>query len=144
MKVIGNSETGAAKANRAPLKRPRSHAERAFTLLEVMIALAIVGVALVALLSLNTRSIQVHSRLQKITQATLLAQEKMSETEVLAETKNLDFSAGNGSYAPPFNEYRWQLAFGDTPIASVKMVTVKVLWGEEEKNELVELNSFLF
>lgn len=134
MKVIGNFKA----------KGIRRTGEAAFTLLEVMIALAIVGIALVALLSLNTRSIQVHSRLQKITQATLLAQEKMSETEVLAETKSLAFSADDGVCEPPFSDYRWQLSFDDTPIASVKMVTVKVLWGEEEKNELVELSSFLF
>ena len=50
------------------------HYTKLYDLLEVMIALAIVSVALVSLLSLGNRSVAVQSRLQRLTQATLLAQ----------------------------------------------------------------------
>lgn len=115
-----------------------------FTLLEVMIALAIAGIALVTLLSLSNRSIGVNDRLQKITQATLLAQEKMSEIEAAAEGGLLQFTADEGEFEAPFQLYRWQLGFEETPLANVKMVMVRVLWGNPSKNELVELNSFVF
>ncbi|OHB28985.1 MAG: hypothetical protein A2X84_09320 [Desulfuromonadaceae bacterium GWC2_58_13] len=109
-----------------------------------MIALAIAGIALVALLSLSNRSIGVNGRLQKITQATLLAQGKMGETESAADRGTLQYENEVGEFTPPYDEFRWQISFEDTPLPSVRMVTVKVLWGDEKKNQLVELNSFLF
>lgn len=50
--------------------------DNGFTLLEVMIALAIVGIALVTLIGLETRTVQLAERQQRVTQATLLAQGK--------------------------------------------------------------------
>ena len=117
---------------------------RGFSLLETMIALAIIGIALVTLLGLGTRSINISGRLQKITQATLLAQEKMTEIELTAQAGNLDLQNQEGGFAAPFEIYRWRTDFEETPLAAVRMVTVTVLWGEEGKNELVELTSFVF
>lgn len=115
-----------------------------FSLLETMIALAIIGIALVTLLGLGNRSINISGRLQKITQATLLAQEKMTEIELRAQTGSFEPQNEEGDFAPPFEIYQWYTEFEDTPLASVRMVTVTVLWGEESKNELVELTSFVF
>lgn len=115
-----------------------------FTLLEVMIALAIISIALVSLLSLGNRSIGINGRLQKMTQATLLAQHKMTELEFSAEQGALEFQADEGAFAAPFESYRWQTTFEDTLLASVKMVTVTVFWGDEKKNEMVDISSFLF
>jgi len=122
----------------------RTNRDRGFTLLEVMIALAIAGIALITLLSLGNRSIGVNGRLQKITQATLLAQERMGETEAAADRKVLKFEDDKGTFDAPYDEFRWELSFADTPLTQVRQVTVRVLWGDEKKNELVELNSFLF
>lgn len=115
-----------------------------FSLLETMIALAIIGIALVTLLGLGNRSINISGRLQKITQATLLAQEKMTEIELRAQTGSFEPQNEEGDFVPPFEIYRWYTEFEDTPLASVRMVTVTVLWGEESRNELVELTSFVF
>ena len=115
-----------------------------FTLLEIMIALAIVSIAMVSLLSLANRSIGVHDRLQRITAATLLAQQKMAETEVNARHGTLKSAELQGEFSGPYAAYRWQIAYADTPLSSVQMVTVTVLWGDEERNELVDLTSFIF
>jgi general secretion pathway protein I len=116
---------------------------RGFTLLEVMIALAIVSVALVSLLALANRSIGVQSRLERLTQATLLAQRKMGEVEAAGKTDAVAAQATQGSFEPPFEEYRWRLAFEETPLAAVRRVTVTVAWGDEGRNERVEIDSFL-
>lgn len=117
---------------------------RGFTLLEIMIALAIVSIAMVSLLGLANRSILVHERLQRITSATLLAQQKMAETEVNARHGTLGSTDSQGEFERPYAEYRWQVAFGETPLPGVRLVTVTVLWGDEERNELVDLTSFIF
>ncbi len=117
--------------------------QRGFTLLEVMIALAIISVALVTLLSLGTSSIRVHGRLQHTTQATLLAQQKMAEVEVGAEQGTLQPNDDEDFFATPFADYRWHIAYTDTPLATVKMVTVTVSWGTHEPHEGVDLTSFI-
>lgn len=115
-----------------------------FTLLEVMVALAIVSGALVALLTLGNRSVTAQTRLQRLTQATLLAQQKMAETEVGSRRKTLEKTLQEGRFDAPHADYRWRLAFAETPLPSVKLVTVTVLWGDEKKNETVDVSSFLF
>jgi general secretion pathway protein I len=116
---------------------------RGFSLLETMIALAIVGIALVTLLGLANRSIATNGRLQKITQATLLAQGKMTEIEVRT-SRGSEFRNEEGAFEKPFAEFRWRAVFEDTPLAAVKQVTVTVAWGDEAKNEAVDISSFLF
>ena len=115
-----------------------------FTLLEIMIALAIVAIALVSLLGLANRSIAVQERLQRMTRATLLAQEKMTEIELAAEAETLVFEPAAGVFAEPFSDFRWRLEFADTPLPVVTQVSVTVAWGAEERNEAVDLSNFLF
>ena len=111
-----------------------------FTLLEVMIALAIVATALMALLALSNRSIEVHERLQKTTRATMLAQDKMAEFE----TEGLPEDRDSGSFEEPFEEYRWRFTVTETPLPSTVEVKLSVVWGREQENEAVDLTSFLF
>lgn len=118
--------------------------KRGFTLLEIMIALAIVSIAMISLLGLANRSIGVHERLQRVTSATLLAQQKMAETEVEARHGTLQTTASEGVFSRPNDQYRWRITYADTPLPNVRLVTVTVLWGEEDRNELVDLTSFVF
>lgn len=119
--------------------------QKAFTLLEIMVSLAIISIAMIAMLSLGNRSIGVHDRLQRMTQATLLAQQKMSESELKAKNNGMArLQESSGDFADPFAEYRWRIELDDTPLPSVQMVTVKVLWGDEDRNEGVDVTSFLF
>ncbi len=116
---------------------------KGFTLLEVMIALAIVATAMVALLGLSNRSILVQERIQRLTRATLLAQQVMSEQEIAATGSRQVWDSDEGVFAEPYAEFRWQISYQDTLITKVKQVQVSVLWGEAEKNEQVQLVSFL-
>ncbi|MHB8222559.1 MAG: type II secretion system minor pseudopilin GspI [Desulfurivibrionaceae bacterium] len=119
--------------------------QRGFTLLEIMIALAIIGIAMIALLSLGNRSIEVHSRLQHLTTATLLAQQKMAQSELEARSNGgTKLADGVGTFAEPFAGYRWRIGISTTALPAVQMVTVTVFWGKEERNESVDITSFLF
>lgn len=110
-----------------------------------MIALAIIGIAMIALLSLGNRSIEVHSRLQHLTQATLLAQQKMAESELKARgNRGAKLADGVGTFAEPFTDYNWRIVVSSTALPAVQKVTVTVLWGKEERNESVDITSFLF
>lgn len=115
-----------------------------FTLLEVMIALAIVAIALTALLSLANRTIMVQDEQQNLSQATLLAEGKMTEYETMHRLGRDGEVSDEGVFADPFARYRWKISFDDTILPEVLQVTVTVLWGAEKKIEKVDLTSFVF
>lgn len=116
---------------------------KGFSLLEVMIALAIVAIALVSLLGLSNRSILVQGKIQNLTRATLLAQQIMSEQKINSGKQDLNWENQGEEFAPPFENYRWQVSYQETLISQVTQITVTVLWGLAEKNEQVQLVSFL-
>lgn len=109
-----------------------------------MIAVSILSIALISLLALANRSIHIHDRIQRITAATLLAQQKMAETEVSARQGSLEIQETVGVFKGPHEDFQWQIIFADTPLPSVRMVTVTVFWGKEDLDEQVNLTSFLF
>jgi general secretion pathway protein I len=82
-----------------------------FTLLEVMIALAILAIALVALGDLNGGAVQMHAYARRATHASFLLRSKMTDVEEKLLKEGLsDFDADDhGDFqdegAP---EYRWQ------------------------------------
>jgi len=117
--------------------------DKGFSLLEVMIALAVVAIALVSLLGLSNRSVLVQDKIQRLTRATLLAQQVMSEQELNVGNKRLNWQPQEDDFTEPFAAFRWQVSYQDTLISQVKQVTVIVLWGEAAKNEQVQLVSFL-
>ena len=117
--------------------------KRGFTLMEVVIALAIVATALVALLGLSNRCLQVHHKLQNVTTATLLAQQEVNRLEMEAANKTLSFVQSNGRFEAPFEDYRWTTQFEDTPVDAVKMVTVSVSWDKDDSTRAVDITSFL-
>lgn len=121
------------------MKRTR-HCNKGFTLLEVMIALAIIATALVTLLSLSQRSILVQDKIQKLTRATLLAQQLLNEEE---EADSADQVAREDIFEEPFDDFRWEISYQETMLSQVRQVTVRVIWGDPDKNEDVSLVSFI-
>ncbi len=94
-----------------------------FTLLEVMVALAILATAFVALLKLHSDSIGMVISSQVYSKASELAQYKMFEIE-LTGLKNLTFMSGEfDDFAP---EYTWGIDIEPTPLDPWVRVTVSV------------------
>jgi len=111
-----------------------------FTLLEVMVAVAILGFVLVSLLGLANRSEQDVMLAERITTATLLAKRKM--TEALTK-KPLAVAEDEGEFEEEdFKDYTWKKIISPTPIAKLMEVRVAVLWKEGERQEMVELVSY--
>lgn len=122
------------------MKAKRTTAQGGFTLLEIMVALAIVGIALVVMLGLAQRSILVNNRLQQMTRATLLAKQKMAEIE---NGINVGIDQNQGIFPDPNQAYSWRSTYSPTPITGISQVDLSVIWGDEKKNELVTLTSFV-
>jgi type II secretion system protein I len=82
---------------------------RAFTLLEVMVAIAILGIALTGLLGLQHQSMQSVIRAQQSTHASMLAQAVMTEAE-LERFPDLGHTTGDfeSSFPGEFRDFRWE------------------------------------
>ena len=106
--------------------------QKGLTLLEVMLAVAILAIALVSLLGTQTQSISFLSDSRFSTVAAMLIQEKMIDVSLLPFDDVYDDS---GDFASEFNSYHWSievdnLTESDTGLAGVddrlKAVTITV------------------
>ena len=120
------------------MPRPTLHSSsrrgRGFTLLEVMVAIGILGIALLALLGLQHQGLQSVIHSQDMTQAAMLAQALMTEVDTqgfpaLGNTRG-DF----GQLFPGrFPNFRWQRnVVGSGFFPDVRKVQVAVLFGPRQ------------
>jgi prepilin-type N-terminal cleavage/methylation domain-containing protein len=93
----------------ASRERMMWRSRRAFTLLEVMIAVAFIGIAMLALMSLHRSDLDSVIRAQDLTRAAMLAQQVMSTAEVerfpLPGQTRGDFAH---EYRGEFANFRWE------------------------------------
>lgn len=99
------SSAAAPRALRRRVERRPARARRAFTLLEVMVALSILAVSLTAVFSINSSSVYGHVYAKKLTVATLLARAKMTDLEQQLYDKG--FQADDAEEAGDFSEDGW-------------------------------------
>jgi prepilin-type N-terminal cleavage/methylation domain-containing protein len=104
---------------------------RAFTLLEVMIAVAFIGIAMLALMSLHQSNLNSVIRAQDLTRAAMLAQQLMSTAEVerfpLPGRTRGDFAH---EYHGLFANFLWEREVDPVPeFPDVRRVRVTILYG---------------
>ena len=123
-----------------------SPAQRGFTLLEVLVALAILGVAVVTLIELSSRSLRLVKTSGDYQRAVQLAD------RLAAETKATDEAVDSGADGP----FQWERKIalvavpdelqpketvpGKAP-ASLFAVTIDVRWGQSQQLELATLRT---
>jgi len=107
-----------------------------FTLLEVMVDMAIIAIALTAVLGSQSQSVSLASEAKFNTTAPLLAQSKIAEIEVAEQD---DLAGGSGDFGEDFPGYTWELSVEDIVFEQpedvsdlLKRIDLKVSWGEEE------------
>ena len=91
--------------------RSSAPAALGFTLLEVMIAMMIVSISIVAIAGINSGSMGMHSYAKRLTVATLLARSKMSDVEqkLLSEGLPADDETEDGDFSDEgFPDFRWK------------------------------------
>lgn len=100
--------------------------ERGFTLLEVMIALAILGFAISAIVSFHERGTIMTARARDMTVATALARTKMEEVKIEIEKKSTEGSLpdpgiSDGRFDAPNDRFRWssEIKKVEIPVPSV-------------------------
>ena len=108
-----------------------------FTLLEVMVAVAIMATVLVSLIGLKNRSMQDVMLAEHMTTATLLAKRMMVDT--ISVKPRLPLEDDGEFEEEEYKDYTWKKTISPTPLIQIMEVRVAVLWKEGERQDLVEL-----
>jgi general secretion pathway protein I len=126
--------------------KTKIRSQKGFTLLEVMVAVAILAMVLVTLMGVKNRSMEDVMLADHITTATLLAKRKMNEALVTAGTRTIVQKEDEGEFPEEeFKGFTWKQSVSQVqPIENVKIteVRVAVVWKEGERPEIVELLSY--
>lgn len=108
-----------------------------FTLLEVMVAIALIAIALTAVLGSQSQSVSLAGEARFNTTAALLARSKMAEIELQDPE---DLTADSGDFSEDFPGYTWNVsvsnAMFDRPenvSDHLKQVDLTISWGEDEQ-----------
>jgi general secretion pathway protein I len=83
-----------------------------FTLLEVMVALAVMSIVLVSVYRMHSQSLTMNTAARFYTLAPLLAQNKLAELESFPSE---GFSDNSGDFGEQYPGYHWHSALADVP-----------------------------
>lgn len=128
--------------------------ERGFTLLEVLLAIALLAIALPILLGLRNFDLELQERASELTAATLLAQEKLVETE-LAGQYSIGETTGDFPNVPLGVQatvqavpravgYKWKRTIAPTQLELIREIRIKVSWLRGGLEEAVEVSTYVF
>lgn len=106
-----------------------------FTLLEVLIAVAILGITFVWLVSATNQSIDMATRSKFITTSTLLAQKRIAD--VLSDKTTRAAGTGQGDFGEDYQGYTYDETVEATQLQGFYRYRLTVRWGEKNGLETV-------
>ncbi len=98
------------------------HQDKGFTMIEVMLAIAIIAIGLFAVMTLTTIVIKGNAHSKEVTVATTLAQDKIEYF------KGIDYDNVSGTDTVYTDYYLKAIVEDNTPGVNTKTVTVIVYW----------------
>ena len=104
--------------------------ERGFTLLEVMIALAIMAGVVFTVIGAVNYHLAIVERDRQETVAVLLARQKLAELE---EKKDIP-EKSEGTFAPARPEFAWEMTAAPTELAALRRMTLTVSWDNNKRS----------
>lgn len=100
---------------------------RGFTLLEVMVALAILGGVVVTVIGAVNYHLGIAIRDQEETVALLLARGKLAEPGFARQTTK------DGTFAPAWPDFRWQREILPTELPGLARLILTITWQNEQR-----------
>ena len=94
-----------------------------FTLLEVLVAVAILAIALVAILKANVQNLDALTTSRETTTASLLAAGKLAEIEAAGVA---NWGESQGDFGEDYPDYFWQVETSSTAVEGLERVAVIV------------------
>ena len=111
-----------------------------FTLLEVILAICLIGTVITALLEFQAKGMDTVRETMDLTQATLISSQKIVEWE----RGRIPEEGGEGDFGEEYPDYRWQMNVEDTEITGLKKVSLVLTWrrGTRGRQLAIERLSF--
>ena len=100
------------------------HRKRGFTLVEVMVALAIIALSLTAVAAKMARMIDTSNSMQERTYASWIAQNKITEMRLANVIPEVTTTSGDVEYAE--RSWRWRAVVSETGIENLYRVDVEI------------------
>jgi general secretion pathway protein I len=128
-KIVAHKRTNLAGSGQRGLRN-------GFTLLEVMVAMSIIAIVLLAVYRLHSQTLMMNYSARFYTTAPLLAQKKLSELE-LSESDALIDETGN--FGEDHAGYGWEVSVGNiesellkTAAENLKRIDLKITFNQDE------------
>ncbi len=113
-----------------------------FTLIEVLVALAIASLGLAAVLSVVTNSTRNASYFRDRTFASWIAQNKVTEARLAATMPSVDKTSGDLDYAG--QKWKWEQAVTQTEVPGMRRIDVAVRYADADPNSsIVTVSGFV-
>ena|GEM_PF-254086 len=117
----------AIRFSESPITNPQSRSQTGFTLIEVLIALAVVALALLALARAASVQVQTFDALRERTLAGWVAENVLADTRVMAPPPGAGRSDGRVTLAG--RDWRWRRDIQPTPDSDILRIDVQVFLG---------------
>ena len=111
-----------------------------FTLLEVLIALAIIAIVLITCVRAQNQSIRLHQLSRDMTIATILARQKMGEIEVVGFP---ELGEDDGDFGDAFPGFTWKTTVSMTPFEEARRIDLSVVWKEGTRERRVDVIAYI-
>jgi len=108
--------------------------KKAFTLLEIIVAMGLMSTALLAIFTVVQMSLSARLHSQKLTQAVLLAQNQL--TQILLND-HLAYEKTQGNHGL----FDWETMIAETNIEALATLTVNVNWNEKNRPQRYTLTT---
>ena len=112
---------------------------KGFSLIEMLIAVTIFAIGLLAMAQLQTHSIVYNAQAQRNTVATIHAQNKMDELRAMDFA---DLDGENGTTETTGDGYDIEVTVANGPLSDTRNITVEVSW-TYKGNKSYEINSII-
>jgi general secretion pathway protein I len=112
-----------------------------FTLLEVLVAVAILAIAMVAILKANVQNLDALTESRESTMASLLAAGKLAEIEAMGPA---DWAEFEGDFGEDHPDYSWEVETARTESEGLMRVVVTVMRSGGKDVSAVRLEELIY
>ena len=125
----------------APIRSGRPPVDRGgFTLIEILVALAILATSLVVLLENVGSSIRLSEVSRDLTVAAIIAQDKMTEMELEGEYV---IGEEEGDFEDRYPGYWWRMSVTESMFPNTLQLDLEILWGNPDFPQVLYLTSYV-